>query len=68
MVGSTDSHTSLATAEESNFFGKVVVLEPSADPIRFNEIIAGRPPKARRCMRGRPVHRAWPHMGAREHT
>ena len=43
MVGSTDSHTSLATTEESNFFGKVVVLEPSADPIRFNEIIAGRP-------------------------
>jgi hypothetical protein len=43
MVGSTDAHTSLATTEENNFFGKVVVLEPSADPIRFNEIIAGRP-------------------------
>ena len=30
MVGSTDSHTSLATAEEDNFFGKAVHKEPSA--------------------------------------
>ena len=43
MVGSTDSHTSLATTEENNFFGKVVILEPSTDPIRFEEVIAGRP-------------------------
>ena len=43
MVGSTDSHTSLATTEENNFFGKVVILEPSADPIRFDEVITGRP-------------------------
>ena len=43
MVGSTDSHTSLATTEENNFFGKVVILEPSADPIRFEEVITGRP-------------------------
>jgi hypothetical protein len=42
MVGSTDAHTSLATTEENNFFGKVVILEPSADPIRFEEVIAGR--------------------------
>lgn len=43
MVGSTDSHTSLSTAQENNIFGKVVLLEPSDDPIRFNEVIAGRP-------------------------
>lgn len=43
LVGSTDSHTSLATTEENNFFGKVVILEPSADPIRFDEVISGRP-------------------------
>ena len=43
MVGSTDAHTSLSTTEENNFFGKVVPLEPSADPIRFEEVIAGRP-------------------------
>jgi hypothetical protein len=42
MVGSTDSHTSLSTSEENNFFGKVPALEPSADPVRFNEVIAGR--------------------------
>jgi hypothetical protein len=43
VIGSTDSHTSVATTEEYNFFGKVVLLEPSSDPIRFEEIIAGRP-------------------------
>ena len=31
MVGSTDSHTSLATAEEENFFGKHSGNEPSAE-------------------------------------
>ncbi len=28
MIGSTDSHTSLATAREDNFFGKASILEP----------------------------------------
>jgi len=28
MIGSTDSHTALATAYEDNFFGKVVPMEP----------------------------------------
>jgi hypothetical protein len=31
MIGSTDSHTSLATADEDNFFGKAPVAEPSPD-------------------------------------
>ncbi|WP_224483385.1 DUF3604 domain-containing protein [Robertkochia aurantiaca] len=43
VIGSTDSHTALASTEEDNYFGKVVSLEPSADPIRFEEVIAGRP-------------------------
>ena len=30
MVGATDSHTSLSTAEEENFFGKSTSVEPSA--------------------------------------
>ena len=30
MVGATDSHTSLSTAEEENFFGKSASVEPSA--------------------------------------
>jgi hypothetical protein len=33
MVGATDSHTSLATAEEDNFFGKSTSTEPSATRI-----------------------------------
>jgi len=31
MIGSTDSHTGLATAEEENFFGKHSGCEPSAE-------------------------------------
>jgi hypothetical protein len=42
MVGSTDSHTSLSTTTEDNFFGKVTPVEPSASPDRFNEVITGR--------------------------
>ncbi len=46
LIGSTDSHTSLATSREENFFGKVEVLAPSADPERFNELITGRVPSS----------------------
>ena len=42
MIGSTDSHTALSTAQEDNFFGKVTPLEPSARPDRFDEVITGR--------------------------
>ena len=31
MIGSTDSHTSLATADSDNFFGKVPTYEPSPE-------------------------------------
>jgi hypothetical protein len=31
LIGSTDSHTGLATAEEENFFGKATYAEPSAE-------------------------------------
>jgi len=47
MIGSTDAHTGLATTTEDNFFGKVAMLEPTADPIRFEEIIIGRVPADR---------------------
>ena len=33
MIGSTDSHTSLATADESNFFGKLASSEPQRNRI-----------------------------------
>ena len=42
VVGSTDSHTGLSTTQEDNFFGKVSLVEPTNDPIRFNEAITGR--------------------------
>jgi hypothetical protein len=47
LIGSTDAHTGLATTTEDNWFGKVALLEPSADPIRFNEVIIGRVPADR---------------------
>ena len=31
-----------STTQEDNFFGKVVPLEPSSRPIRFDEVITGR--------------------------
>ncbi|MDU8944286.1 DUF3604 domain-containing protein [Ovoidimarina sediminis] len=42
VVGSTDAHTGLSTATEDNFFGKVALVEPTGDPIRYNETITGR--------------------------
>jgi hypothetical protein len=47
LIGSTDSHTGLATTTEDNWFGKVAILEPAADPVRFDEIIIGRVPTDR---------------------
>jgi hypothetical protein len=42
VVGSTDSHTGLSTAQEDNFFGKAPMVEPTADPVRWDEPITGR--------------------------
>lgn len=44
MVGSTDTHTSLATVEENNYFGKATPAEPSSAPKRFDEMITGYMP------------------------
>ena len=33
MIGSTDAHTGLATADEDNFFGKTSAMEPSPDRV-----------------------------------
>ena len=42
VIGSTDSHTGLSTSQEDNFFGKVTLVEPTSDPVRFEEAITGR--------------------------
>jgi hypothetical protein len=53
VAGSTDAHTSLSITAEDSFFCKVVPLEPSADPDRFHEVVAGRfsgeEPKSKSC-------------------
>jgi len=41
MIGSTDSHTSLATTREDNFFGKATPVEPGAGEDRYMEKITG---------------------------
>jgi hypothetical protein len=42
MVGSTDTHTALMTTDESQYFGKITVLEPAPSEDRFYELVAGR--------------------------
>jgi hypothetical protein len=37
MIGSTDSHTGLATGDEDNFFGKMSYMEPSKE--RWNSVL-----------------------------
>ncbi len=39
MIGATDSHTSLATAREENFFGKASLAEPGGGDHRYDEFI-----------------------------
>ena len=41
MIGSTDSHTSLATAQEDNFFGKHSGVEP--EPNRWKHVVIEAP-------------------------
>ncbi len=41
MVGSTDTHTALATTREENYFGKATMVEPSDNPVRLNEKVTG---------------------------
>ncbi len=41
MIGSTDSHTSLATTREENFFGKATPVEPGMGEDRYMEKITG---------------------------
>ncbi|WP_371395892.1 DUF3604 domain-containing protein [Fretibacter rubidus] len=44
LIGSTDSHTSLATAEENNFFSKATPAEPEGTGFRYNGAIIQKYP------------------------
>ena len=37
LIGSTDAHTSLATADDDNFWGKVTTIEPNPERLLNNE-------------------------------
>ncbi len=39
LIGATDSHTSLATARDDNFFGKASLAEPGGGDHRYDEFI-----------------------------
>ena len=41
MVGSSDTHTGLSTTREENFFHKLSVFEPTADPRRMEDVLIG---------------------------
>lgn len=41
LIGSSDTHTSLASTTEDNFFGKVSLVEPSSNPGRFEQQVIG---------------------------
>ncbi len=43
LIGASDSHTSLATTREENFFGKAKMLEPGQYPYRWHGKLTGTP-------------------------
>ena len=44
MIGSTDTHTALSSADEDNFFGKMATAEPSAERLT-NEFLSSKTTK-----------------------
>jgi hypothetical protein len=70
MLGSTDSHTSIPSTEENNFFGKVSLVEPTADPLRFDEVIVARsnPDKSKQIRHWRAAASGLAAIWSRENT
>ena len=68
MVGSTDSHTALATAEEDNFFGKHSGTEPSPERMGARWLHRSATSQTLRSMAGAWSRRAWPRSGPVENT
>ncbi len=67
MIGSTDSHTSLATAEEENFFGKHSGAEPKADRA-LHPFLQSRDGKVTLFGLGADGFRLRGHLGHRQHA
>jgi len=59
MVGSTDSHTALATTTEDNFYGKISAVEPKMEG-RYSEMVTGYLPDPK----GRDYAKYARHTGA----
>ncbi len=71
MIGSSDSHTSIPVTTEDNFFGKVSLTEPSADPYyRFDEVIVARtnPDKTKQIHHWRAAASGLAAVWSRENT
>jgi hypothetical protein len=66
MVGSTDSHTALATAEEENFFGKHSGVEP--DPHRWEHVVIQAPDPEFTVMGWQQAASGYAAVWARENT
>jgi hypothetical protein len=66
MIGSTDTHTGLTTAEEDNFFGKATSAEPSAE--RAEHVFVNNPRGGRQVMGWETVASGWAGVWATENT
>ncbi len=71
MIGSSDAHTSIPATDENNFFGKVSLTEPSANPhYRLDEVIIARtnPDKSKQIRHFRAASSGLAAVWSRENT
>jgi Protein of unknown function (DUF3604) len=66
MIGSTDTHTGLSTADDDNFFGKHAGAEPS--PERASHVFAASPDGRLRLIGWQQVASGYAGVWARENT
>ena len=68
MIGSTDSHTGLATAAEDNFWGKFTVYEPGEHRLAHQPVVKGKLEKAYDLWAYEMVASGYAAVWARENT